>query len=320
MSKATAMSLLSGIPVDQVTATQSLVTPEVDPGGKKQDGQVVPQTGTEAVKPEPAKIDELESSRLAIYAKKEAALQIQREAFKKEKEEWEKNDKSRADAILAKGKQFDETFSKDKLGALRLLGYSDTDIINILSGMEEKKEAAAALSAEDVERIAEEKAQKIRDEFKQKEEKTQAEQNDRLVSNLKTSIKETIKSQAEKYEYCSVEEDAEAQAFEIIVEELKETSGQHLLSVAEALDIAEEYYEALDKHRGEIKKRQPAAAVAPPAPEKEATRPTGAPTRVKTLTNNLSATTAAATVPQNETRSEKKERLAKLLLSLGKAA
>lgn len=309
MSKAQAMSLLTGIPAADVVTSPGLITPNV-------------ATGAEAAAvTETAKPVELESSRLAIFAKREAAIQRDREAFKKEREEWEKGEKAKAAAIVAKGQQFDEAFSKDKLSALKLLGYSDTDIINMLTGLGEEKEALPTLSADDARKVAQEEAQKVRDELKEKEEKGLAAQNERLIANLKTNIKDTIKAQAEKYEYCSVEEDAEQQVFEIIVDELRETKGEHLLTVDEAFSIAEEYYEALDKHRGAIKKRQATiTAQATPAAKIEAARPTGAPTRPKTLTNNIAATTSGATVPANETRAEKKERLSKLLLSLNKSA
>ena len=322
MSKASALSLLSGVPAAEIQTQASLLTPDVKTHDKPDlkvtsaDPPAAPNVDDKA---EPK--DELNSSRLAIFAKKEAAIQREREALKKEREDWEKGEKAKAAEIVAKGKQFDETFSKDKLAALKMLGYSDADIINMVTAVEEKKEIPS-LPKEEIERIAEEKTKALREELAAEKKQLAQERDERLISNLKSSIKDTIKNKAEKYDYCNFEgEEAESQAYEFIVHELKETKGAHLLTVDEALEMTEEYYEMRDKARLEaVKKRaaaNPSAPPAAPSATKDGQIPrSNIPVRPKTLTNNLTATTAATVAPQNESRSEKKERLAKLLLSM----
>lgn len=300
MSKEAAMKLLGA---DPTTAKPSLITPEVSPGS------------TEVASPEAPK-DELQSSRLAILAKKETAIQKEREAIKKEREDFAK-ERAESDAYRNRGKQFDETFAKDKKAALKLLGFTDTDIANIMADSEPKEETVE----DKARKIAAEETQKIREELAKEKTDNENARNKRLVDNLKTNIKDTIKKEAEKYEFCAFDgEDAEAEAYNIIVKELKDSG--NLLTVNQALDIHEETLEALEKERQKIIKKlqiKPPEELAPTSTKEGKPLVSNVPTKPKTLTNNIAPTTAAAAAPRSETPQQKKERLVQALLALGKS-
>lgn len=313
MSKQSALNMMTQPTGTQITATPGLMTPNlsVDPAAELTVGPVDP--------PPVAPKDDLNASRLAIFAKKEAALHREREALKTERDSWQK-EKEEAEGYRTKGKTFDDMRAKDPIAALKVLGFTDTEIMNFLAEGE-KKEA----SPEDIARkIAQEEAQKIRDELKAQHEAGEKDQQEKAIARLKSDITSTIKTQADKFEYCSFEgPEAELQVYEIIVENLRENG--ELLDVEQAFQMAEEYYEARDKAMAGLKKRQPIPAT--PAAEPDTLPPTGdtaarggrtgsAPTsnvpqppqRPKTLTNAVAAT-AGATIPRRETPAEKRERL-----------
>lgn len=259
-----------------------------------------------------------DASRLAIFAKKEAAILKDKEDIRRDREALAK-EKEEAELYRKRGKEFDETFAKDKKAALRMLGLSDTDVINILADQEEPKEESVEEKAR---KIAAEETQKIRDELKKEREDADTKQNEALVTQLKTDLSSTIKANPDKYEYCAFEgAEAELQAYEIIVETLKESKGEELLTVEQALDIAEEYYESRDKAMAQLKKRQPKVEETEVSPAKTATTAserrapvsnTPAP-KAPAVTNKLTATSTGAAIQRRETSSEKRERLIKQL-------
>lgn len=305
MSRESAIAMTSATPVASKT---ELVTPPATP--------TVPET------PKP---DELQSQRLAIFAKKESALQKERETLKKEREDWLK-EKVIADQYKAKGLEFDELRKKDPIAAAKLIGFTETEIFNFLNG--EKTEP----NPEDIaRRVAQEEAQKVRDELKTQAEDAQKKRNDELISNLRTEIGQTITKEAEKYEYCAFEgAAAERLAYEFINENLLQNN--ELLSVPDAIALAEEYYESRDKAMASLKKRQPktdsAAEVEIPPKEvaKEVPRGTNqgkAPVsnaKPKTLTNDVgpSAAGIANPITRKETPAEKRQRLIDKLGAIGR--
>ena len=270
------------------------------------------ETDVTAVSPtDEQKNEELPSSRFAIIAKKEAAVLREREQLKKEREQLLK-EKAEADHYRSRGKDFDETFKVDKIAAFKKLGFSDTDILNIFAEAEANKTAAE--SPEEVARkIAAEEAQKIRDELAKERADAEKEQNERLIGKLKTDISSLIKAESEKYEYCAFySAEAEAQAYEIIVENLK-TNGE-LLSVDEALAITEELYEERDKAMSTLKKRQPKPAENPiEEPQQQArTRTHVGQPPVSNVPQNAKPAVQQKplqSLPRRETPEQKKQRL-----------
>ncbi len=269
--------------------------------------------------------DELQSSRLAILAKKEAKLQKEREAYQRQREEWMK-EKQQADEYLKRGREFDETRKSDPVAALKMIGFTDAEIMNYLAGQASKADP----TPEDIARkAAQEEIQKLKEEQTEAQKKQETARNERLVQNLKGQISNAIKSEAEKFEYCAFEGPAaEDLAYEIIVETLKESD--ELITAEEALQLAEDYYEMRDKEMSRLRKRQaglsaeaPAVEAAPIDAEKEAPSSmkrglppktnVAPPARAKPLTNQVTANAPSVSAPRRETREEKKERLAEAL-------
>lgn len=313
MSKSAALSMLSGLPPQETTA--GLMTPDLPQTLPESLGKTDDQTHE-------AKPDELQSNRMAIFAKKESKLQQEREALKKERESYLK-DKEESDAIRNRQKQFEETKQRDPIAALKLLGYSETEIFN---GLAEQEQGAKELSpVEAARQAASEEVQKIREELATEKATLEKERNDRLISNLKADIGSTIQKEADKFEYCNFEgESAHEQIYEIIVDELRETG--KLLSPSEAAEIAEELYEARDKAMMGIKKRQPAGNK--PEPESAVTTPeapssvkqgippkanVASPAKPRTLTNQVTSTIASTAAKTRESSAAKRQRLEEAL-------
>lgn len=316
MSKEAALSLLTG----QNTTTPvnpSLVVGELP----KTETPVTPETPTtDVAAAEPQNVD---SSRLAIFTKKEAALRKEREEFKKERDAYMQQ-KQQIEEFIKRVNQFDETAKADKMAALKLIGWSDEDIINLVAQAEDTPKDPIA----EARKIAQEEAQKVRDELAQKEAQAEAHRNQQAITKLKSDIATTIKDQADKFEICSWRgAEAEAQIYEVIAEHLQQED--ELLSVEEAAQMVEELYEEEAKQIRQLKKFQekvaeaaaaqavepePAAPAAEPkAPKSNVPQPQPKP---KTLTNAATATSAAA-IPRRETPAQKKERLIKALMNGG---
>lgn len=281
MSKQSAMNMILGEGSPAVSA--SLITGDMPT-------EAPSQPTDKAVDAKPA----MDSDRFAAFAKRESQLQKDREEVKRQREEILK-EKESLGAVKKRASDFDEAWKKNKVEALRMLGATDEDIINIMAETQKSEETPEDRAR----KIAQEEADKIRAELRTEKEQLTKSQNDRLVNNLKSDIGEKIKANAEKYEYCAFEGPAaEVQAFEIIKANLKENN--ELLTVDQALEIAEEFYETRDKAMAALKKRQPKveAKAEEPAPVQ----------RSRTITNQVSPT-ATSMVQRRETPSEKRSRL-----------
>lgn len=296
MSKATALTMLTG--QAPTTVTPSLITPDMP--AKDATNEPI-ETATEQQK------DDLQSNRLAIFAKKEAAILKEREVLKKEREELQR-EKAEANAYKTKGQEFDELAKKDKIAALKMIGWSDTDIINAMAGTE-KTEPDPIEAAR---KAAQEETAKIREELAKEKADLEKSTNLRLIKNLKTDISSQIKAQAEKFEYCAFQgAEAEEQAYHFIVENLK-TNGE-LLSVEDALDMAESYYEERDKAMAALKKRQPKTDESPIPIEAPSSVKQGIPPKSNTPASPTKPMIPPTTVPRRETTQQKKERLIEAL-------
>lgn len=246
--------------------------------------------------------------------KKEVRLVKEQEAIKKERLEWQEKIK-RADMLLARDKEFNETKSKDTVAALRMLGFNDTEIFNAV--------AASAPTEKTPEEKAEEVARRVLKENNDKLEadrvKAEADKNTKVIESFQKSIAQTIDTNADKYEFCKFNGSAAQELiYETVAETLKET--QKLLTVSEAADLVEKYYEDKAREMDALRKRKPVepvveakveakreTVVQPKIGTGEAPRPT------KTLTNRVAA--QVTTGQKSESPSEKRERLAQVLRS-----
>lgn len=290
-----------------------------------------PNPQATAADPAPDPAPQPDAARFAAIARREAALNKEREALKRERDEFMSN-RGKAEPWLKKAEAFEAARAQKKnLDALRALGYDDTDIFNMLADLPAPQEASAeekaAKAASDA---AEAKIKAFQDDQDKKASEAQKKRDESLINAHKGEISKFLESNQEKFEYCAhFGKEAEAQAYEIIVEGLRESKGEDLISIEEALQMTEDYLEERDKAMSSIKKRQPkespAAEETAATPERTRTLSTADPnykpaptiTRTRTLSNDARATAAAAGAPKNETREQKKERLKALIMANG---
>lgn len=322
MSKETAMAMATGVPVAPVQGTGGANETPANPN-------------TTAAQPAAAPGD----PRMQALLKKEVALVNDRAVLNRQKQEQEQRIKD-ADAMLARGKSFEETLAKDPVAALRLIGFSETQIFNVMAEANKEKPVKTP------EEIAAETTRKILDDDKKSEAqkkaeadaKTQSEANDLAV---KTSIRDLVTKpeNADKLEYVVYHGEI---AQEIIRETLFQLAGQaqqlaknkgeefvidearaqELLS--QAAEAVEEWYFNSDKAmQAKIKKRRAitgetaAEATAAVVAQEQNQTPASAnvpnePAKQKTLTNRVSASTPAQPGAR-ETREQKRSRLERAL-------
>jgi hypothetical protein len=308
MSKATALTMLTN-----TTAPAPSTPPVTATNGGAPGLQAIPdgQTPvTEAPK-------ELESTRFAHLAKKEAELVKQRETFKKEQEEI-KAEREKMREIHKKLQDFEELKAKDKLAALRLAGFTDNDIFEMFAQQEDTRspEEKAAQAAQT-------EINKFKDEQKKAQDEAQQARNTQVINNFKKDITVAISSDKDKYEYCNhFGPEAEDLIYETVTKILSDEG--ELITIQEAADMIESFYENQDKSMATLKKRQPKVEAPATEVQPAATAPevkqVQAPVRPasKTLSSKTTATVASTTVTRRETPAEKRARLVAKLSNLGK--
>lgn len=305
MSKESALKLAGGSPIVVPTTTAPAAAPVATPVVEATAGATPPA--------------ETKDDRLSIIIKKEAKLFQEQEKIKKEREDWAKK-QIEYDTVINRAKKFDEIAGKDKIAALKSLGWSDTDIVNAMN-----QEPTAANAVEEARRIAKEEADKIRAELSDKDKKSLAESNARLVTNFKKDLSDTLKKEADKFKFAAYEgKEAEIQAMKIIEENLRLTKGEELISIQEALEMTNDIYKA--KYEGAKGLFEPAPVAEPvvdtPARGSMAGKPPVSSTpqpKPRTLTNAVTPTAASAntTTTRTETPGEKRQRLADALRAGG---
>lgn len=286
MSRDSALAVLSGetpSPVAEVTSVETPVAPL-----------------------EPAK--DLESSRLALFAKKEAAIVRDREEFKKQRQEWEE-EKGRFKPLMEKGQRFEELIKSDAVEALRLMGMTDAQILNTFANVTGEK---APTPPEELARIAaQEEIKKFQEQEAAKAADAEAKRHASILDKFNKDITKTIAADPDKFEYCKYYGPvAEGLIHETVAEVLK-AEGQ-LISIKEAAELVENYYEEQDKAMSSLKKRTPEKKTIEAAKSDAKMAMDKYNQNAKTLTNKAAATTAS-TIQKTETRAEKRERLENML-------
>lgn len=213
MSKEAALNMLSGN-----TTPTTAAAPE----------PVATPTPTETPKPT------LDSERFARLAAKEAQLQKDREAYKAQVEAL-KPVKEQID-------QFNELKKTDKIAALKLMGFTEEDIVNFIADQPEKKEPTPAELAA---KAAQEELEKYKKEQLELKTKEQQERDERNIKAFKDGIGEAIAKDAEKYEYLNhygaIAQDV---VYETVLQFIKEDPNMTPLdALKEAMASVEEYYE-----------------------------------------------------------------------------
>lgn len=251
-------------------------------------------------------VKDLESSRLALFAKKEAAIVRRDQELKKR--ELDLQDKlDRAKPFFEKGQKFEELKDSDGVEALRVLGYSDAQILNLVArATEEKKEPS---TEEQARLAAQEEISKFKEQEAAKQQEIESAKHRQVLKQFSERITKTISDEPEKFEYCNYEGPAaEGLIHETIAKVLKDSDGKDLMSIKEAAELVESYYEEKDKGMSSLKKRNPVKKDVATATSDAKEAIAKIQQNAKTLTNKATVT-SAATIKKPETRSEKRERL-----------
>lgn len=301
MSKESAMTALTGQGAPTVS---SLASGVVDPAGASA----------------PAAPSKSESDRFAHLAKREALL-VNRDRELKDRE-------AKAKDLLAKGDLFEETRKKDPIAALKLIGFTETDILNYLAEQDvkpdptsEEKAAAAAKKA------TEDTLKAYQDGEAKKQAEAQKAKDDQSIKDFRGDMSKAIEANKEKYEFCALyPEAAEDLAFTFISQVIIDSKGKDIPTIKEALEVTEQYYIDDDNKRKGLKSRQPkeeafdmaknetrTSKVTPGHPNAPQPKPNIQGTR--TLSNN-SGPTMASSAGKKESPSEKRARLENVLRNM----
>lgn len=298
MSKESAMAMATGTAViPSAQPTSSATAPVVS--SEPNEGVVPAETAAPQV---------LESTRFAQLAKKEAELQKQREEFKRNTEQFNK-EKESLRSVQKTINDFEQMRGKDPVAALKILGFSDTEIFNFYAQSEDN-----STPEEKAAKAANKEIQKFRDEETKKQTDAQEKRNTETLQQFRENISKHVTADKDKYEYINYNGPlAEELVYETVAEVLK--LDNVIISIQEAADMVENYYEEQDKGMSILKKRQSKAPEAPapaaPAPE-EPLKPqvSPRPSAGRTLSSKTSATVASTVpAPRNETPDQKKARL-----------
>lgn len=263
----------------------------------------------------------LQSTPFSHLAKKEAELVRQRTEFKREQETWGQ-ERSRLAEAKKQYDQYNEAKKTDPVAALKMLGFSETDIFNYMANAQPPELSAEQKVVQAAEAAAEAKIKAFEDGQIKKQQDAQISQDRQLIQGFKTELAQTIEKNAEKYEYCAYYgPEAEALAYEITLAVVNDSKGADIITANEAVQMAEEYFEERDKEMNKLKKRNPTPAAPEPKAEPTRTRTVSAPqtavsdipkptiTKSRTLNNGISSTIASTRLARNETREQKRERL-----------
>lgn len=251
--------------------------------------------------------------KLQALIAKETKLQKEREQLKLEREQLNQ-EREKIKPITEKWQQFEDLKSKDKIEALKLVGFTEEDIVNYIAN---KPEPVEPTPAEIAAKAAQDEVEKLRKEMTEKETKAQKERDEKNINAFKEGIGQTIKKDAEKFEFLNHHgSDAQELVYETILEFMKED--QELLpmdAMKKALDSVEAFYGEQAEQLLSLKKLAPKLQKTEPVPEK--TEPVK-----KTVVETKPVIPARPNPtpvkpPQGETREQKRARLENMLRNGG---
>lgn len=272
---------------------------------------------------------DLDSARFAALARKEAEFVKRQQAFKTDLDKFGA-ERTQVQDILKKRDQFEETRKQNPIEALKLIGFSETEIMNFLAAQEKPEltpeEQAKEIATKTAQEIlaADKKAQL------EAQEKAQIAQDESTITEFKKGMGSLVGADPEKYEYCSYYgENALEIAYSFIEQAFKDSNGEDCPTAQEAIEATEQFYEEKDKEMtAKIKKRSlkmegetsPEVQVTPER-TRTVTTPAGhtpvAPAiqKIRTLSNQAGATSAGMARKIHETTDQKKARMKEELRS-----
>lgn len=290
MGKAEAMTAAETMTIPSNDTTTALNAPTVDATPPGQDT--------------PQQIAQLDSTRFSHLAKKEAELQRQRAELKQGQTQL-MTERQKMQEIQTQLNSFNELKTKDPVAALKHLGFSETDLFNFIAAQEDR-----ATPEEKAQKAVQTEIQKFKDEQSQKEQELINRRNTETLQEFRQNITKTISSDPETFEYCNYHGPlAEDLIYETVAAVLE--TEKVVISVKEAAEMVEKYYEDQDNDMKTLKKRQPKVeepVKQPPEQIKPQVSPRPMPAR--TLSSKTGATIASTvSKPVNETHDQKKARL-----------
>lgn len=282
-------------------------------------------TGTETQKEEAPKVPD--SDRFAALAKKETDFVKKQQLLKAEREAFHKEREATL-AIQEKVKLFEDTRKSNPIEALKLIGFSETEIFNFLASQEKRDLTPEEKAAEVASKIVDEKFKTREDQEAKKLAEQELAQDEKLIGSFKKEMDHIMTTDPEKFEYCAYHGQAAIDlAYQTVLKIVEDSKGEDVPTAFEAMEMIEELYEEEDRNMSNLKKRQPKAddplraEVSPKTEAPERTRtldtagkdaPRPAVQRSRTLSNSATATVAGS-LNRIETASQKRERLMEVL-------
>lgn len=282
----------------------------------------------------PSKEEQLNSTRLAQFTKREAALLKEREAMKAEREAFkaEQAEIEKYKQVYSRVREIEAMQSTDPVQAMKLAGFTDTMIMNHFASIQEQaednstpEEKAIKAARKEIDAYKSEQ-QKALEEQKRQQELALTKQQEEAISNYKDSITTHIKTKSDTYEFCNFYgPQAQDLIFSTIEAVAIENPGQPLMDLDEAAQLVEEYFEEQHEQMNKLKKAQ--AKLASKAPSKPVVSEQPAPqpkakveapqrveaknyesnrAQVKTINNRMTSSVAATTGGRELTAAENK--------------
>jgi hypothetical protein len=305
------------------------------PAASAPEAELVAPT-TDAPSPDPTLSPEVplpDAARFAAIARKETEFVRQQLAFKREQEAHKQTraaeiaETERAREIIKKAQSFEELRKTDHIAAFKALGYTDTDIFNLMASIPEKKEPSPAeLAAKTAEEVTQAALKKFQEDADKRAQEQQKNSDAEKIQGLKTEITRFRETQKETLPYCNFfGEQAEVQAYENILAVLAESKGTELISVKEAFELTEQFYQEQDEAMAALRKVKSAPQAEVQAPQARTRTVTASDpalqqkpviTRVRSP-SNADRPGAQVSAPRKESREELKARLAARITAHG---
>jgi hypothetical protein len=256
----------------------------------------------------------LKSKAFVQLARKEADLQRQRQEVAAEREKIQ--------AAAQEYQKYLQLKQTDPVAALKVLGFSETDIFNYMAANQPVELSPEEKAAKAAESATEARIKAFEDAQAKKQQEAQEQADKRVIDQYRDNVAKIITGNPLKFEYCAYHGPA---AQELIYETVKaivdSSQGADVPTPEEAALLVEQFYEEEDKTMSTtIKKRQPKiedqplkAEVSPRPPERSRTLQQGP---ARTLPPRATAT-VASTTKMTETFAQKRERLIEKLKNGG---
>jgi hypothetical protein len=300
MSRESAMTALGAAPTPVLDTSSTLPIPEVAP-------------------------TELKSTPFTQMAKKEADIVRMREEIKRDRD-LINSEREQLGKIKSTYDEYVATKSKDPIAALKMLGFTEADVLNYLANEQPEEQTPEQKAIEAAQKATEERLKAFETAQEQKIREAEKKADQQLVQSYRNDVAKIVKADPDQFEYCNYFGESAQEQIYLTAKEIAKTG--EAVSPAEITQMIEDYYEQEDRAMSQLKKRnaflkpQPAegevmaneertSKITPGFPNEPQPKPVI--TRTRTLHSAATATSASARMVRNETSSQKRERLMEAL-------